>query len=136
MLQGVKNIIFDLGGVIYDIDYHRTIMAFKALGIEGFGEVYAKAGQSDLFDDLETGTIQRDEFYKGIQGFLGQHITPQKIDEAWSEMIGKLIPGAISFLKEIAESKNIYLLSNSNPIHLAKFKENWNQYAKISFFAG
>ena len=41
-VQGIKTVIFDLGGVIYDVDYHKTINAFKALGIDRFEEVYAK----------------------------------------------------------------------------------------------
>ena len=62
MQEGIKTVIFDLGGVIYDVDYHKTINAFKALGIDRFEEVYAKAGQSDLFNDLEEGKISRAVF--------------------------------------------------------------------------
>ena len=62
MFEGIKIVIFDLGGVIYDVDYHKTINAFKALGICRFEEVYAKAGQSDLFNDLEEGKISRSVF--------------------------------------------------------------------------
>ncbi len=130
MLQGVKNIIFDLGGVIYNIDYQRTIKAFKALGIEGFEKVYAKAGQSDLFDDLETGTIQRDQFYKGIQGFLGQHITSQKIDEAWNAMLLYFMPEALTCILRLGKNYRLFLLSNTNCIHIEAIK---NQYGESYF---
>ena len=70
MFEGVKTVIFDLGGVIYDVDYYKTINSFKALGIDRFEEIYAKAGQSDLFNDLEEGKISRAVFVERIKTCL------------------------------------------------------------------
>ena len=61
-LNGIRNIVFDLGGVILNIDYHKTIAAFTALGIEDFDAMYSQAAQSNLFDDLETGRSTPQQF--------------------------------------------------------------------------
>ena len=82
MLQGIKNIIFDLGGVIYAINYKTTIKAFQALGINDFDSLFAKAGQSSLFDDLETGRISKDEFLLKLQAYLPKEVTNAQIIEA------------------------------------------------------
>ena len=64
MLKGIKNILFDLGGVLFHIDYQRTIDAFKKLGITDF-EYFTQHQQNDLFDAFETG--------KSAQRFLLKH---------------------------------------------------------------
>ena len=63
-LEGIKNIIFDLGGVILNIDYQITVEAFKKLGIEDFEEIFSQYKQSTLSDGFETGRITELEFYK------------------------------------------------------------------------
>ena len=59
MLKGVKNILFDLGGVLFHIDYQRTIDAFKKLGITDFEKHFTQHQQNDLFDAFETGKISQ-----------------------------------------------------------------------------
>ena len=53
----VKNILFDLGGVLYHISYIKTIEAFKNLGIEKAQDIYSQKQQSQIFDLFETGKI-------------------------------------------------------------------------------
>ena len=86
MLEGIKSVIFDLGGVIYGVDYHKTINAFKAIGIDRFEEVYAKAGQSDLFNDLEEGKISRAVFVERIKTLSGQDMIGSQIFIAWNSI--------------------------------------------------
>ena len=62
----IDTVIFDFGGVLIDIDYERTIDAFKALGISDFKALYSQAAQSALFNDIETGAISNEEFIDGF----------------------------------------------------------------------
>ena len=123
MLQGIKNIIFDLGGVIYAIDYLATIRAFKDLGIKNFEQIYAKAGQSDLFDDLETGKISKVEFFEGINKFLPNPLSPTQITDAWNAMLIDFMPDALKCLKALNKDYRIFLLSNTNEIHMKEIKD-------------
>ena len=122
MLQGVKNIIFDLGGVIYAIDYQKTIDAFVDLGIDDFENLYAKAGQSDLFDDLETGKISRTDFVERIQGLLSVKVSQEQVVSAWNAMLLKFMPDALSCVKGLKDDYRIFLLSNTNEMHIAEIK--------------
>lgn len=113
-----KAIIFDLGGVILNIDYHKTIEAFKSLGIEEFERLYAQAQQSQLFDQLEVGAISDIEFYKGIQHLTDVELSEHDIKMAWNTMLLDLPKERITFLQNIAQEIPIFLLSNTNEIHL------------------
>ena len=122
MLQGIKNIIFDLGGVIYAIDYQATIKAFEALGIKDFEQIYAKAGQSDLFDTLETGRISKTEFLSEIKSYLNSSISDDDVINAWNAMLIDFMPDALKCLKDMSGDYRIFLLSNTNEIHIKEIK--------------
>ena len=59
-LTGIKNIIFDLGGVILNIDYNKTANAFKQIGVANFDDIYSQGKQDLVFDKLETGELASD----------------------------------------------------------------------------
>ena len=61
-MEKIDAIIFDLGGVLIDIDYTKTRQAFENLGISNFNELYSQASQQDLFDRFETGQISGQHF--------------------------------------------------------------------------
>ena len=62
LLQNISSIIFDLGGVLIDVDYNKTIRAFEKLGIENARELYSQQSQSTLFNEIECGEISPIEF--------------------------------------------------------------------------
>ena len=124
MLEGIKSVIFDLGGVIYDVDYHKTINAFKAIGIDRFEEVYAKAGQSDLFNDLEEGKISRAVFVERIKTLSGQDMISSQIFIAWNSMLLGFMPDALTCLKRLSGSYRLFLLSNTNEIHIQEIESS------------
>ena len=63
-MQKIENIIFDLGGVLLDIDYNLTRIAFEKLGVVHFDEMYSQANADKLFQKLETGAIADEAFYE------------------------------------------------------------------------
>ena len=123
MLQGIKNIIFDLGGVIYAIDYQATIRAFEALRINDFEQIYAKAGQSNLFDNLEVGKISKADFFRDMKQLVDSSITDDDIMNAWNAMLLDFIPDALESLKRLKGDYRIFLLSNTNQIHIEEIKK-------------
>lgn len=116
------NIIFDLGGVILNIDYHRTIRAFEELGMHGFSETYTQLHQNELFDAFERGEIAPQTFRDAIRTGLGPEVTDAGIDAAWNAMLLDLPAQRLVLLKEIAMHKRTFLLSNTNRIHVDSFE--------------
>lgn len=123
MEKNVSALLFDLGGVILNLDYIRTIEAFRLLGKSDFEESYAQAQQDDTFDRFEKGEISPSEFRDYIRSIINKDITDDKIDDAWNAMLLDLPAERIDFLKELKSQFRIYLYSNTNAIHLKKFQE-------------
>ena len=122
MLKGISSVIFDLGGVIYGVDYYKTINAFRALGIDHFEEMYAKAGQSDLFNALEVGHISRPAFINQIKALSPQEMTSSQIVSAWNAMLLGFMPDALACLERLKGSYRLFLLSNTNHIHIQEIE--------------
>jgi FMN phosphatase YigB (HAD superfamily) len=122
-LNGIKNIIFDLGGVILDIDYNLTVKAFDGLGIPNFKEQYSKMSQSNLFDNIETGKISPVEFRDLIREVAQKTISDAEIDTAWNALILHLPQYRIEILKNLQVNYRLFLLSNTNKIHYDDYSE-------------
>lgn len=119
--MAIKNIILDLGGVLLNIDYYKTIEAFKELGIPNFEELFTQAKQEHLFDKYESGLIDSEGFIEGLKKKLPETISEEEIKSAWNAMLLNFPQERLDFLMELRKSYNTALLSNTNPIHLEAF---------------
>jgi glucose-1-phosphatase len=116
------NIIFDLGGVILNIDYQRTIEAFHALGISDFATTYTQLHQSELFDAFERGEVSEDVFRASLRKKLPQHTSDMDIDAAWNAMLLNLPVERLWLLGSLHRQRRLFLLSNTNSIHVRAFE--------------
>jgi len=127
-MQGVKNIIFDLGGVLFNIDFKKTEAAFVALGVENFSEMFTQHHSNDLFIQLETGAISPDEFYDAFRRETNTNLSNEQIKIAWNGMLVSFTKERIDWLRKIKDRYNIFLFSNTNQIHydeiMALFKRD------------
>ena len=124
-----KNIIFDLGGVILNIDYSLTEKAFSKLGISDFKTLFSQAQQTQLFDNYEKGFISSDNFRTELKKYLQKNISDAEIDIAWNSILLDLPKERIDLLKKIKTTHRTFLLSNTNDIHI----ETFNSYLKNEF---
>ena len=118
-----KNIIFDLGGVLLDIDYQKTIDAFKNLGILNFEEMFSQFKADELFEKLETGEVTEVDFYSAIKKRTGVPLKNEEIDHAWNALILNFRTQSLEVLEKLSATYKLYLLSNTNSIHLKYFKK-------------
>lgn len=121
LLTKIDTIIFDLGGVILNIDYERTQKAFYELGFPNFDQLYTKFKQSELFVNLEKGFITSEEFLTVLQSYSLRSVTNQQLIEAWNAMLLDLPPENLTTVQRLRDFYNIYLLSNTNAIHYSRF---------------
>jgi len=119
--QIIKNIIFDFGGVIIDIDYWKSINAFIELGFENFDRIYSQAGQSALFDELDKGLINAEEFRNKLQKLFPRGVSTKMIDDAWNAILIGIPAHRIQLLEKIRNNYRIFLMSNTNTLHYAEY---------------
>lgn len=120
--MAIKNIIFDLGGVLLNIDYRLTSQAFVDLGLTNFDEHYSQMKQERIFDLLETGKISPDEFRKGLLPFLPANTSFEQIDNAWNAMLLDFPKERVSLLESTSKNYRCFLLSNTNIIHYEQYE--------------
>lgn len=119
----IKNIIFDLGGVIEDLDTTLTIEAFKDFGVKDFDSLYTQAKQINIFDKWDRGEISPVEFRDGMRSITGLSLTDKQIDDAWNAMLLSTPYARLPVLERVNSRYNTFLLSNTNEIHMDAYKK-------------
>lgn len=121
MLNGIRNIIFDLGGVLLNIDPKKTIDAFGKLGMEQLVGDKGLSYDHEIFYRMEQGQITSDEFRKGVLKLLPKRVSFQEIDAAWTAMLLDFPSVRVELVKNLRKDFKIFLFSNTNAIHVEKF---------------
>ncbi len=120
-MQECTAVIFDLGGVLLDINYQATEKALRGLLGPRSDQYYLQSKQSPLFDDLETGRIAPQQFHQGICELAGTTLPVEAINYAWNAMLGRMPRERMDFVQKVAARRRVFLLSNTNAIHKAAF---------------
>ena len=124
-MSGIKNIVFDLGGVILNIDHEATIQAFEKLGVTNIRSIYSSLSQDSVFDELEKGMISPSEFRDRIRSKAGLNIPDGQFDEAWNAILQDFPKERIALLTQLKKQYRIFLLSNTNIIHFEKYNRDF-----------
>lgn len=127
--DGIKNIIFDLGGVIINIDHHRTADAFHQLGAPNFIDYFSHSSQNEIFDLHEKGKISDSEFRNRVMKEINLTISDELFDEAWNAILLDIPKERIDLLIDLKSKFRIFMLSNTNSIHMQKM----DQYMDSAF---
>lgn len=110
------NLLFDLGGVIMDIDRMRCVEAYRRLGMSHPEDFLGDYAQKGPFMMIESGEITPQEFRDTLRNFLPPHVTDRQIDDAFFDFLVGIPPHRLRQLRKLRHSHRIYLLSNTNPI--------------------
>jgi HAD superfamily hydrolase (TIGR01509 family) len=125
-MQGVKNIIFDLGGVILNLDNQRTEDAFVALGVKNFREYFGHGFAASFFKDYEVGRIDDRQFIDAVRQLTGLAVPDQSIIDSWNALLLDFPAERIQLLTELRKKYRLFLFSNTNAMHLAALRQTWS----------
>ena len=120
-MNGIKNIIFDLGGVLLNIDYLKTTESFKKLGFTDFENMYTMLKANNVFDNLETGHISETDFYSYLMGTVNGTVSREQVEKAWNAMLLDFRTESLAHLQKLGGTHRLFLLSNTNIIHKREF---------------
>ena len=122
ILKGIRNIVFDLGGVLLNINPEKTINAFGQLGMKKLIGEKGLTYDHEIFYLLEQGKITPGEFRNAVRKLLSNKVTDQQIDLAWTAMLLDFPKIRVELLQKLRSEFDLYLFSNTNAIHVAKYQ--------------
>lgn len=126
-MKGIKNIIFDLGGVIINLDQQRTIYEFNALSPLPFENFYNQSAQSGFFDELDKGKISTEEFLKILRKEINYTGEDHHLLNAWNAMLLDVPSHRLDLLVKAKQNYRTFLLSNTCEPHIAAFEDQLYQ---------
>jgi putative hydrolase of the HAD superfamily len=120
-MSEIKNIILDFGGVIINLDLNKTHLAFQKIGIKSISDELKK----DIFS-FEAGLIDENKIRTTFRNEIPQKISDDIFEEAWCELLRDLPQHRVDFLHSLGKKYPLYLLSNTNSIHIEYLRKREN----------
>ena len=133
-MKNIEAIIFDLGGVILNIDYNLTRSSFEEAGVSHFDNMYSQSTADELFKRLETGKISEDDFYNAFRDCTSTSISNEQMESCWNAMLLDFREDTLMFLDTVKTKYRTFLLSNTNIIHYKKFEKIYYQKQRGNAF--
>lgn len=124
----IKNIIFDWGGVLIDLDMKGCIKAFEEIGIHDFYQLITGAEETGIFKTYELGNCTTSEFHEAVRNLANRPLTDEDIDHVWNAMVKSVPEEKLQLLAELKEQYAVYLLSNTNELHWEYASDKVFQY--------
>ena len=126
MDKNIKNIVFDLGGVLVDLDFKSAINGLQEAGFANVKEQLQAFDRGGIFQKFELGEVNADEFRTAIRENSTVTLTDEEVDTLWNLMLLEIPREKLELILELRGKYMVYLLSNTNPIH-------WNYVCKNAF---
>lgn len=130
-LDGIRNLLFDLGGVIMDLRREDCVSALEELGLAEANEMLGLYCQSGPFLLLEEGKMQPVAFRNEIRRRIGKDIADADIDNAFNRFLVGIPVERLRMLEKLKADYRVYMLSNTNPIMFdSKIREEFRKDGK------
>jgi len=133
-LTNIKNIIFDLGKVLLNLDFNASILAFQQLGLKTDVLDNKQAYSDPVFYELEVGKVTPKEFCSRVRNVLNNpNATDLQIEDAWFAMILDIPASRVKVVQKLSKNYNVYLFSNTNQIHIERLHRAFKAEHGIDF---
>lgn len=123
-MREIKNIIFDLGGVIINLDTQRTIQEFNKISRVPFEEIYTQSAQMELFNLFDKGKISDFDFFSELRKWIGYEGPEIDLLYAWNAMLGDVPESRLDLLVNMKQNFSTFLLSNTCEPHITAFEHD------------
>jgi len=127
MAAEIKNIIFDLGGVLLNIEPGLTGKVLTEMGAPDMESLHARLMERKLYQRFDSGICSSDVFRQEIREVSGLPLTDVQIDEAWNALLLDFPAPRVELLHQLHPQYNLYLLSNTNPIHFESYTRTFRE---------
>lgn len=141
---GIANIIFDLGGVILNLSTSNTVEEFAKLANTSAQEVSARLMEARQFHEYEKGRLTDADFRDSVRQLLKINATDSQIDLCWNAMLLDIPANRLALLQKLRRKYRLFLLSNTNEIHLTRFSQilqetangnDFDHYFEVAYYS-
>jgi putative hydrolase of the HAD superfamily len=116
--QGAPVVVFDIGGVLVEVDDAACPRALAAACGRDAGQVATLLHGSGLYDRFDTGEMNFDDLKREVRKVLeAPALTSEQVFEAWQASIKAACPVLAPVAARLAEAGRLMYASNNNPIH-------------------
>ena len=126
MDKKIRNIVFDLGGVLVDLDFKAAINGLQKAGFANVKEQLQAFDREGIFQKFELGEMSADEFRSAIRENSTVSLTDEEVDGLWNAMLLEVPREKLELILHLRGKYMVYLLSNTNSIH-------WDYVCKNAF---
>ncbi|WP_085535143.1 HAD family hydrolase [Massilibacteroides vaginae] len=115
-MSKIKNIVFDLGGVIIDLDRDSSLKRFKEIGVANIEDYLDPYEQRGIFLELENGGVDIEEFRIKLSEIVEKPLTTEEVQSGWLGFIEAVPQYKLDYILELRKNYNVFILSNTNPV--------------------
>jgi FMN phosphatase YigB (HAD superfamily) len=123
-MKEIKHIIFDLGGVIINLNIQLTIREFNKISAIPFDQVYTQARQTELFNLFDKGQISEYDFFSELRKQIGYEGAEADLLSAWNAMLLDIPEKRLDLLVTMKQKYDTFLLSNTCEPHIRVFERD------------
>jgi putative hydrolase of the HAD superfamily len=131
ILENIEAIIFDLGGVIINIDFNLTLRALEQYTDRklGEGEYLTK---NPIFYEFETGKLSEKEFFENLTHIYKLQANQEQLVKAWNALLLDIPESRTDLISKLSNKYQTFILSNTNPTHLFEVENILRQQTKAN----
>jgi glucose-1-phosphatase len=117
----IKNIIFDLGGVLLNINPLLSLLELEKISGISQGELILELASEQIFEKFDTGRLNPAEFRRDLCKILNRNVSDSEIDRIWNKLLLDIPPHRVKLLQELKNNYKVFMLSNTNSIHFEHY---------------
>jgi putative hydrolase of the HAD superfamily len=125
--NNIKHILFDLGGVLLNIDPGLTLKVLADMGVQNTEQLHEKLSESGLYSRFDSGKCSEDCFRDEIRQACGMSLTDEQVDEAWNALLLDFPAERVAMMHAIMPNYRLFLLSNTNSIHYRSYTQRFRE---------
>lgn len=125
--QDITTLVFDLGGVIVDLDWDRCVNNFREIGVSEMDSLISTTLQKGFILEYERGEISSDDFRAEVRKYTTDRVSDKEINHAWTSLLVHAPEEKLQLLLDLKKKYRIFMLSNTNELSF--------NFCKDSFFS-
>ncbi len=115
-MKKIKNVVFDLGGVIMTLSREQAVRAFVEIGVTNADELLDACHQQGIFQEVEDGRLDAEEFCQALEKLSGRKLTYEEVERGWMGFVVEVPSYKVDYMDDLRRrGYKVYILSNTNP---------------------